>query len=1007
MALFKVGDRISLKENVNHKGEIQFVHPISRNVQYYDILFDDNNESTKAEYEIVNEVKTQSAWSIFASGHLFDHENFKIANTIHKVQNTSANTLSTLKASRTLFKPYQYLPLVKILRSDNRRILIADEVGLGKTIEAGHILLELLSRGEVKNLLVVCSNSLKDKWRNELMYKFNVNCKIHSTSKELISDIESDILSNTRSLFAITNYEKFASKPNKLVEFIEEQGYSFDMIICDEAHKLRNRNNTSMNFNVLAQMSKSLVFMTATPIMTELKNLYNLLSILDNDFINQYEVFFNSIEENKPFVKAISQLNNNIPYKEIAHTLRGQRIGVYTNVEGDLIETGKEDLMQNMSGDEVLTSLLYKLENLEDNAVNRVQLQRQLLELNSLNYIYSRTRKKDVLEESDIVDRDVITINVDLTSQERALYQDLIDEYDDEFSLGLITRKRQISSSIVAFHSEREELKNGGYNEEVYDSKFEHLKNILEANKISGDKLIIFAFFTDTLLYLGCKLKELSIEYELIYGGSENREASILNFKENSQIKVLLSSEVGSEGLDLQFCKAVVNYDLPWNPMIVEQRIGRIDRIGQKNKVINIFNFVLNDTIEHKIYTRLYKRIKLFEASLGAMEEILGELEDGRNFIQKGIQNIYREKLTSQEIEKRLIDMSLAFEREKVNLETISSELSDSLTNDAYFKNEIKNIETNKRFLTENEVENLLRRYLNEEHPYLHFHSLKNKVYKIVGTELEIRGLLEKIKQNLDTLQMNTEVHKIFNLLLIKCHQENSLSITFNQNRAFEDQSIEYINAFHPFVNAITNFYVKSNLHRNQANKLFISRNELSSYDIQNGIYVYVSFNISISKFLNDKLTNEISELKSICLDLNQDEILFLSEEKSSFIGGVMAVSGAPFDDSIQLDFQELTNLLRTPIMMSMKEVKDEVLNYERDLYKSRVGRKVKSEVRYLTNRIKRNESLLREERGIAKIIQSEISNDQMRIDDLNSQIGTAEVKINEHLISINILHVE
>ena len=151
MSNFKIGDRISLKENVNHKGEIQFVHPLSRNVQYYDILFDDNNESTRAEYEIVNEVKTQSAWSIFSSGHLFDHENFKIANTIHKVQNTSANTLSTLKASRTLFKPYQYLPLVKILRSDNRRILIADEVGLGKTIEAGHILLELLSRGEVKN----------------------------------------------------------------------------------------------------------------------------------------------------------------------------------------------------------------------------------------------------------------------------------------------------------------------------------------------------------------------------------------------------------------------------------------------------------------------------------------------------------------------------------------------------------------------------------------------------------------------------------------------------------------------------------------------------------------------------------------------------------------------------------------------------------------------------------------------------------------------------------------
>src|SRR5690606_19524807 len=158
----------------------------------------------------------------------------------------------------------------------------------------------------------------------------------------------------------------------------------------------------------------------------------------------------------------------------------------------------------------------------------------------------------------------------------------------------------------------------GDYDKSLADAKFGAFEGIVREIVLNkGNKLIVFAFFTNTLLYLKIKLKELGIETEIIYGGIKDRTVRIENFQHNNNVKILLSSEVGSEGIDLQFCDALVNYDLPWNPMVVEQRIGRIDRVGQKSNVINIYNLILKDTIEERIHTRLYERINLFRESLG------------------------------------------------------------------------------------------------------------------------------------------------------------------------------------------------------------------------------------------------------------------------------------------------------------------------------------------------------------------------------------------------------
>ena len=161
------------------------------------------------------------------------------------------------------------------------------------------------------------------------------------------------------------------------------------------------------------------------------------------------------------------------------------------------------------------------------------------------------------------------------------------------------------------------------------DTKFSELLNTFRLLDESEPdrKVLIFAYFKPTLYYLSARLTDAGYTNLVISGDftDEERQESIRRFREDHQLRILLSSEVGSEGLDFQFCHVMVNYDLPWNPMVVEQRIGRLDRIGQRSPKIIIFNFSVPGTIEDRIFTRLYQRIRIFEESIGDLEPILGE----------------------------------------------------------------------------------------------------------------------------------------------------------------------------------------------------------------------------------------------------------------------------------------------------------------------------------------------------------------------------------------------
>ena len=171
-------------------------------------------------------------------------------------------------------------------------------------------------------------------------------------------------------------------------------------------------------------------------------------------------------------------------------------------------------------------------------------------------------------------------------------------------ALGLVQRKRQVASSVYAFLNTESNLTKGI---DMYanfpDAKVDELLKIVRKVFDNGSKkIVVFALFKRTLYYLSIRLKKAGYNSVMIHGDVSNRQTVIDQFHYNDNIDILLSSEVGSEGLDMQFCNSMVNYDLPWNPMVVEQRIGRIDRFGQESPIVHIYNMIVKGSIQEDIY---------------------------------------------------------------------------------------------------------------------------------------------------------------------------------------------------------------------------------------------------------------------------------------------------------------------------------------------------------------------------------------------------------------------
>ena len=267
MAKYKIGDRV-IRVGTEEHGVVTDVKPPRRGRQLYVVTFL-SHTSDEFEVNLAPDCDNSDPFQRCMSGIFGSYTEFTKKNTSFKIGASNNSTISSLKSSKTVFQPYQYKPLLKFLNSANHRLLIADEVGLGKTIEAGHIMLELKARKELNNVLVVCPKSLQHKWKEELEKKFGLIFTIYEHQRDLIRDMKEQRVS----VHAIVNYEKIREAKKKdpepgkvknVIDYLKENDFSFSLVLCDEAHKMRNSDTqTYHGANILMTKADAAVFLTA------------------------------------------------------------------------------------------------------------------------------------------------------------------------------------------------------------------------------------------------------------------------------------------------------------------------------------------------------------------------------------------------------------------------------------------------------------------------------------------------------------------------------------------------------------------------------------------------------------------------------------------------------------------------------------------------------------------------------------------------------------------------
>jgi SNF2 family DNA or RNA helicase len=589
-----------------------------------------------------------------------------------------ANLVYSMGLTNTDFYAHQYKPLMTLLESPADGLLIADEVGLGKTIEAGIIWTELRAREDMRRLLIVCPAVLREKWRDELKLRFGIDAFIVDANT-LVDELEHSSsmgaskawIASYQTLRPLKSWRPSDILPSKktsgrvrlahlLDEHAEEEPL-VDLVVFDEAHYMRNPESSVYRLGAMLQkVSQQRILLSATPINLHKEDLFYLLQLCDPDHFQFKSSFQDMLIANQPLVSARdAALNPSSSAEDILNYVK-------CAADTDLLRNSRQlaALLEAPPTDEELSRPVF-----------RAELAGSLERINLLGHVITRTRKRDVQMERPR--REVHPEKVPMTDAERAFYEyvtEVTRDYawrrgiSDGFLLA--TPQRQVCSCPAAFarawlgddnslvedmaEQVAEESEENGDEDELddiseslkefllahrprnlnaaelerSDSKLQRLVKVLNEFFMDNpsEKVILFTSFRVTAKYLSERLQSFGMPSLLLWGGmAESKQDLINEFRDRSDLRVLVATEVASEGVDLQFSRLLVNYDLPWNPMRVEQRIGRIDRLGQKAQVIHIWNLFYQETIDERIFGRLLTRLKVFEQALGEPEPIIGE----------------------------------------------------------------------------------------------------------------------------------------------------------------------------------------------------------------------------------------------------------------------------------------------------------------------------------------------------------------------------------------------
>jgi len=706
---FNPGQIVVLKSNPDFRGAV--VAPIPSQPENRFIVFAEGETQTFYASQLKLEENQDTKFKILPC------DEFHAYLTALQIRYPGISTLYSLNAARVDFIPYQFRPVMRFIRSDRPRLLIADGVGVGKTIEAGLILRELQARRDIKSILIICPRPLvtERKWQIE-MKRFEQNF-IHldgGTLKLCIREMDLEGTWPDQYQQVIVPYSLFdeallhgvnsGSKRKRRIGLLDlDPPPRFDLVIVDEAHHIRNQETfRHQAVRFFCDHAEAVVFLTATPIQLGNQDLFVLLNVLRPDLIIDRESFEHMAEPN-PFINKAVEL------------VRSQESEWINNVNVALTQAAKTSWGESILRNNPEFNRILKLVdegNIESEG--RVQLITELESLHTFSGIINRTRRRDI---GEFTIRNPETVIVEFTPTQKALHDELLQIQSEIFSrlhgnisVGFMmsTIRRQAASCLFGLAPFLEEILNRHLDELLWeeadntqpvpssdvvdgiesrirtilskaivldksDPKLDTLRKIIiDKQELQNNKIMLFSSFRHTLRYLFKHLKEDGFRVGMIHGGTadedrvELRNRFELQRNQEDALDVLLFSEIGCEGLDYQFCDCIVNYDLPWNPMRIEQRIGRIDRWGQKSEKVAIINMITPGTVDAEIYERCLVRIGVFNSALGGSEEILGS-------INREIRNI-ADNFVLSEIErgdrlKQLADNKIRLVQEQDDLE--------------------------------------------------------------------------------------------------------------------------------------------------------------------------------------------------------------------------------------------------------------------------------------------------------------------------------------------------
>lgn len=832
-SLFKAGDLVALRSDPGIL--LPVIEVVSGGAERRYRVFQNNAKTVYYESQL------QAAPIVSGERQALTVQELHAHLTSLNILSPSTANLFSLRSGRIKFVPYQYRPVLKLIRADRPRLLIADEVGVGKTIEAGLILKELRARMDISSVLVICPKALvaERKWFTEMK-------RFDEQFAALDGPLLRHCLQETHlegewpqqyakailpfSLFDsnLVNGRGGRGKKKDQGLFALDPPPKFDLVIVDEAHHIRNP-ETFLHHGVryFCDNAQAVVLLTATPVQLGSKDLFTLLNVLRPDLIIDHASFEQMSEPNRHINAAVHHCRAAKPdWRQEAYACLNQVAQT---------EWGQLFLRESPA----FQGVYDQLQDNELDDTDRVGLTHAIEDLYTFRPLINRTRRRDI---GEFTIRKPETVSVEFTPDQKELHDGLLRVVarilthchgQQNVKFMMTTIRRQTASCLYGLAPLLSDILNGKLNRldlmeasdsdedvdltfvdqvrndieglleqarnlDLHDPKVEaFVKTLIEKNKLPNNKAMVFSTFRHTLAYLSQHTKRTGVRFGLVHGDVPDEERADLRRrfalpKEDADaLDVLLSSEVGCEGLDFQFCDFIINYDLPWNPMKIEQRIGRIDRYGQKSETVAIINFITPGTVDADIYERCLWRIGVFHHAVGGSEEILGTITQEMHDIAENF------SLTAEERARQLqqlLDNSIRQVREEQELESNQSELFGLNIPNQSWRDEIEAAET--FWLSPGSIHRSVMTYLaartGSDTEYL----LGEKPLKTLRLSEDVRSqLLEDYKRLPRSIEpIAREWEKWLK------GAEPRLSVTFDQETAAENPNAVHLSVLHPLV---------------------------------------------------------------------------------------------------------------------------------------------------------------------------------------------------------------